>query len=518
MSASYCPVVLTGDQEHELHNRKVRTSRNKLYKLKSSKPHLFVNIEKLKEAPVIAAASPDNTNQKSSEFEQVSAGWLFHSERQLYLEQASQRCLWHDAAAGVYREYIFGDDLTSELTLSGVATASSSSKAPRKPSASQAGTTTAVASACGQSARHLVIMDLHKAADMFKLDLDHMDRPAAMLAVYKHVDDAMAPELAAKGLHEKLLRRYASFRSSWSDEDAQSALVESMATAAREHKAAAGIAGVVALIFGSRLVVAASHGAACAIADALPGDMKDIRVAVRSDCVNSPEVKTACVKLEAQSATCILLHTEDIVEQAARAAAAHAERSHVRAGALSLLQHLQPSVPITRSRAAACVRLAWTSDDNDEHAAKRARTEKEKVKENKVRCRQVLLRYVGCRQATDPVRRRPVSRSQAEAEAAILGVLNALEEARTTGGAAAVEAAFTQQCRAISECTSSLKGGDLAGDIGWLRIPDIKPGEKMSKDVAMRMVVIRSALALAVNEISDVIVSEEGVHLLKRAA
>merc|ERR1712066_971183 len=99
----------------------------------------------------------------------------------------------------------------------------------------------------------------------------------------------------------------------------------------------------------------------------------------------------------------------------------------------------------------------------------------------------------------------------------MLGVLSALEEARAVGGASVAEAAFTQQCRAISECTSSLKGGDLAGDIGWLRLPEVKPGEKISKEVAQRMGVTRAALGLAVNEVSDIVVSDEGVHLLKRA-
>ena len=41
------------------------------------------------------------------------------------------------------------------------------------------------------------------------------------------------------------------------------------------------------------------------------------------------------------------------------------------------------------------------------------------------------------------------------------------------------QAAFTQQCRAMSECTSSLKGGELAGDVGWLKMPEVKPGEKV---------------------------------------
>merc|ERR1712061_881378 len=98
------------------------------------------------------------------------------------------------------------------------------------------------------------------------------------------------------------------------------------------------------------------------------------------------------------------------------------------------------------------------------------------------------------------------------------GLLDTLEEARARGAAPAVEETFTKQCRAISECTSSLKGGDLAGDIGWLSMPEVKPGEKIPKEVSLRMLVIRAALGLAVHEVSDIVVSEEGVHLLKRTA
>lgn len=70
------------------------------------------------------------------------------------------------------------------------------------------------------------------------------------------------------------------------------------------------------------------------------------------------------------------------------------------------------------------------------------------------------VKYAGCRQPVDNVRKRPIKRSQPEAEAVILRVLNALEEA---GGAAASEAAFTKQVRALSECQSSLKAGRVAG-------------------------------------------------------
>jgi len=103
-----------------------------------------------------------------------------------------------------------------------------------------------------------------------------------------------------------------------------------------------------------------------------------------------------------------------------------------------------------------------------------------------------------------------VKRGLAEAEASLLGVLGELN----TGG----DALFTQKCRAISECSSSLKGGDLAGDVGWLQRPVEKPGEKPSREAASRHAVIRAALELKVGELSDILVSDDGVHVLLRMA
>lgn len=536
----YSPVVLTSDQEDALMNRKVWNSGYKLWKLKSSQPHLFANIERMRGFGGSATGDPTVGGQAPQGvpgFDHVAAGWLFHSDRQVYMEEASRRCLWYDSTAGIYRELAAGEDLVGELALTGAATTSSSSRvvAPNKASTLPAASPSSSSSPT-TSARHLVIIDLHKAADMFKFDLTHIDRPAAMLAVYKHAEGAALPETAAKCLHEKILRRLAAFRGLWSEEALQAALVDAMSGAAVELKAPVAIAGAVALLLGSRLIAAANHGAACAIADALPENMKDIRSAVASS--PGAEISATCLRLESRSAACILLYTESIDEQAARQAAGHAERGRPRAGAVALLQQAAsasstsadaPAVSLPAcSRAAACAHLAWAGAEEVEGgtggpASKRARTSELKGKdgrgkETKVRCRQVLVRYYGCRQTADSLRRKPARRSQAEAEAAVLGVLNALEEARAAGGISAAEAAFTKNVRAVSECTSSLKGGDLAGDIGWLRLPEIKPGEKVTRETAQRMLVIRAALGLAVNEVSDIVVSDDGVHLLKRAA
>jgi len=75
------------------------------------------------------------------------------------------------------------------------------------------------------------------------------------------------------------------------------------------------------------------------------------------------------------------------------------------------------------------------------------------------------------------------------------------------GGAAA----FTDQCKKLSECDTSLKGGDLCGDMGWL---DKDP----AKNRKVPGPVVRAAFQLAVGQFSDIVSSERGVHLLLRTA
>jgi parvulin-like peptidyl-prolyl isomerase len=76
-----------------------------------------------------------------------------------------------------------------------------------------------------------------------------------------------------------------------------------------------------------------------------------------------------------------------------------------------------------------------------------------------------------------------------------------------SGGASA----FTIQCRAVSECDTALRGGDLAGDLGWLD-RDEKKNRKVPGPV------VRAAFTLNIGQLSDVVASERGVHLLLRTA
>lgn len=102
----------------------------------------------------------------------------------------------------------------------------------------------------------------------------------------------------------------------------------------------------------------------------------------------------------------------------------------------------------------------------------------------------------------DAVRRRRVERLREEAEALLRGFLFEL---------LADVSRFPQLARKHSECSSCLKGGEQAGDLGWITRGVRGPGGA-SKEVE------EAAFMLAVGELSDLVVSEAGVHLLQRIA
>ena len=56
---------------------------------------------------------------------------------------------------------------------------------------------------------------------------------------------------------------------------------------------------------------------------------------------------------------------------------------------------------------------------------------------------------------------------------------------------------FTQRCKAVSECSTCLKGGEMAGDIGWISRGQLHPA------------VEAAAFALPVGHMSDIVESDE---------
>merc|ERR1712190_226170 len=98
---------------------------------------------------------------------------------------------------------------------------------------------------------------------------------------------------------------------------------------------------------------------------------------------------------------------------------------------------------------------------------KRRRTEQA----SQARLRHILLKHKECKSVVDKVRNKQVKRTRGEAERLLRAVLEECE-----ADPAKCTKVFTQRCREISECQTSLTAGDLAGDLGW-----VKPGKNEQK-------------------------------------
>eukprot|EP00929_Paragymnodinium_shiwhaense_P013065 TRINITY_DN120922_c0_g1_i1.p1 TRINITY_DN120922_c0_g1~~TRINITY_DN120922_c0_g1_i1.p1 ORF type:complete len:523 (-),score=129.98 TRINITY_DN120922_c0_g1_i1:152-1720(-) len=498
---NFSPVALTGKQDQTRDGGNTTRSNKtsiELWKLKNLQPHLF------NRQP---GQSSETGRKYPPGFEETGTpGWLFNYERQLLLEEQTQKMYWIDGPSGQQREAHEGVDFSTVVTLKGAAAANAEKSQ-------------------GHQAKHVAIMDFHKAAEAFKIDFAHIDRPAAMLAVYGNAEGAVPAEVAAKSLHEKLLRKLGAWRSKWADPDLEAAVSEALSSIAATDAAeghAGGVVSAVALQLGCRLVLGAAGGAACHVGEPLPKGPAVVATLASELTGGSPassstspadgtprSLASKCVDLSGCKSAMILLATSSMNEADREIALLQTAKGRPRAGATSLLRR-QPDDKATCSRAAASLQLVncLTEESGSEgSASKRRRTGDA---DERVRCRRILLKYVGCKQPSDQVRRKPVKRSQGAAAEELLPVLTDVD--------AQGDAAFVKHCRALSECVSCLKGGDLVGDAGWWTRPVEKPGEKLSRDVAAKNAVIKTALQLEIGEVSDILVSDDGVQILQRRA
>mmetsp|Transcript_57414 Transcript_57414/g.186504 ORF Transcript_57414/g.186504 Transcript_57414/m.186504 type:complete len:366 (+) Transcript_57414:157-1254(+) len=365
-----------------------------------------------------------------------------------------------------------------------------------------------------------MIGDLHGAAKALKKDFGHLDRPAGALAVIgvPPAGSSISMDVAAKGVTEKLLRRLAASRSEWSDEDLTAALAGAIADVA------AGDGGIrpnvaIALVVGGRLVAAAAPGAHIGVCTHSAGGGDDPQSVV----VCSPGV-------DEETATICRSLGEDDAETLTVSLAVGAGFSNFTASAPHLLHGRPRAASITHLRwmrqegasgplGVACARLALQSGVASElasassgssggpPAAKRQKTEEV----TKIRVRQILLRHAaGAKPAMDPVRNKKVTRALEEAEEQMLGLLVEL---------AASDSGFPGVCKGRSECQSSLKGGQLSGDMGWLdRSTADKKGENKALKLQLPGNVLKGAFELGVGELGDILTSEHGVHLVQRTA
>eukprot|EP00747_Dinoflagellata_sp_TGD_P027753 gnl/TRDRNA2_/TRDRNA2_132802_c2_seq1.p1 gnl/TRDRNA2_/TRDRNA2_132802_c2~~gnl/TRDRNA2_/TRDRNA2_132802_c2_seq1.p1 ORF type:complete len:812 (-),score=194.69 gnl/TRDRNA2_/TRDRNA2_132802_c2_seq1:108-2543(-) len=151
------------------------------------------------------------------------------------------------------------------------------------------------------------------------------------------------------------------------------------------------------------------------------------------------------------------------------------------------------------NRIASCIVGVFELEADDvAPSAKRARIQKGE----KVRAKQILLKHKELKTKMDPKahlrQKGPVTRPLAQAERELMR----LKEAIT-----ADPSQFHILARKHSECTSCLQPGQMAGDMGWISRGSL--GDQALEDVVF---------GLELNEISDLVSTSRGVHIVQRCA
>jgi len=415
--------------------------------------------------------------------------------------------------------------------------------------------------------RNVIVRDLARAAQALRMSIDHLDRPCAMYALYeghrgRPGEANVCNDFCAKHLHAKLLPRLASFRGFWEDERLKEAMCETFreldASFAEKHPGASeGCSAAVALVMGDRLVVASLGDVACVLC-LRSGETSRL---VRAHAVPDPDAdeeedsgeedrpEGCCATSSAASTGSAVAATPPV-----RWTRAFGDLDFKIAGQpheilttpdvkILHLQHKHhgfaficrslyasiggsPAVSTVFRRSAGRPRMAsgalvdaavqWLGQvgtdcslgsivaffDKVEAAdappqAKRRRT----AEPSQVRLRHILVKHRECKTPIDKVRNKQVKRTQGEAERLLRAALEECEGDRE-------RKTFAKRCRELSECQSCLKAADLAGDLGWIKRGAGKMGESFEA----------AAFALQVNQLSDLVDSDQGIHVILRSA
>merc|ERR1712118_15797 len=123
-----------------------------------------------------------------------------------------------------------------------------------------------------------VIPSLHRVGQALKVDLDHLDRPAAMLGVFGAPADGeggVPVDVSARLLHEKVIRRLGSRRSKWSLNDFLGAVTGALSDIAASY--AGKFAPVsVCLVVGRTVVAASAPGARICLMSGPPSEFNPL--------------------------------------------------------------------------------------------------------------------------------------------------------------------------------------------------------------------------------------------------
>jgi len=403
--------------------------------------------------------------------------------------------------------------------------------------------------------RHVTVKELNRAATALRISIGHLDLPCAMYCLYEGhrggTSGNVCTDFCAKHLHGKLLPKLAGFRGYWEDSRLEAAMRESFeeldADFAEKHPdSKEGCSAAVALVTGHRLVVASLGDISCVLCNR-SGEVTRL---VQAHALPDPDLS------EGEDS-----ETEEQVAAAAEAAARplrwtrsfgdldfkspgkevpqllrtpevkviHLEHKHH--GFAFICRSLyaaiggSPAVTTVFRRSAGRPRFAsgtlvdaavqWLGqveascglasvvaffdkiEAKDTPPAKKART----VETSQIRCRHILLKHKECKSVIDKVRNKQVKRTRGEAERLLRAVI---EQCEVDKG----QKAFTTRVRELSECQSSLKAGDHAGDLGWVKRGTSKLGDVFEA----------AAFALQCNQLSDLVDTDQGIHIILRTA
>ncbi|CAJ1418914.1 unnamed protein product [Effrenium voratum] len=407
--------------------------------------------------------------------------WLYNSSTQEFFSKKTGALAWLNSSTGMFCPIREGLQIPEAHFVSGTA-------------------------ALAETCKTVVIPDLHRVAAALKVPFDHVDKPAAMVAVFapgaaSASAEMVAPSALARAFHEKLVRRIGSWRSGWLDVAWCGAV-----TGAMMDLPGGGRRPMAAVLQLGRRVVAASFDAAMAILES--GE------AVQQMDLQGYKCCFQVLPKDSQDSVLVtgLVAGADLEQHALSTALSRSAygAARPRASALALARLAKGEAP---NVAAAWARLSLEGD-------KFSVAPQQKEKLNKVRVRQILIRYWTGKgpQPLNPVARRPVARKLHEAELELLEILDQLlsESCRN----------FPQLCKASSECGSAMRGGADNGDLGWLDEAKVAAlakakgltsgGPKSVVQLSVPVAVVKTAFGLEKGELSDVVVSEIGVHLVQR--
>mmetsp|Transcript_14980 Transcript_14980/g.26237 ORF Transcript_14980/g.26237 Transcript_14980/m.26237 type:complete len:515 (-) Transcript_14980:83-1627(-) len=456
-------------------------------------------------------------------------GMYYNDKRQVYWNSTTGLTMIYDAVMQKYAQLY--DGLSSEMRI-------------------------AVGSCFHEKAiqvRQVIVKDLRGFGQALRMSIEHLDRPCALYALYEGhrgkpgagVANSCA-EYCAKNLHQKLLSKLAAFRGYWEDARLEVAMRESFeeldAEFLEKHPGLPdGCCASVALVTGTRVVVASLGDVASVVihrngeaeelvkAHAVPGEDDD-------DDDDEDEAEEAPAAREAppikwtrsfgdsdfkkKDSSPRLLATPDV--KVLQLVPSHLGIAFVcralynaigRSTAVSTVS--KRCAPRTRMAAGALVDAAvqWLGQVGgdlglgsvvvffDRIESPDAPPQKKAKKEDptQVRLRHILLKHKECKSTIDKVRNKQVKRTRGEAERLLRAVL---EECQNDPN----QKIFTQRCKDLSECQTCLKAGELVGDLSW-----VKPGKygQNFDDIAF---------ALSVGQLSDLVDTDQGIHVILRSA